>query len=351
MAASPPLQLSFNLGSKRPKDVQINNEDHVETKLVMYNQLSLQTREAPWYGLLVGTIMPHLRAIYSSASGNVKLDTYPQYELHYATDYTPDDLDKIRDPSWTPGHEKHERALDTPEVQGQFSAEGKGKTSAEVDRLLDHGLDGPKWGSSEVGGTRSQTKAAKAAANANVDHKNAESISTSTASTAPEDISVHTIRVTDAMFLIRMPLALYQTFFPDANIVPRLPAIAFKLKVPKARSPEDGETDHMITKTNATSTIKSAMPQIVQQAQFIFHMWSTLQVFWIYYTPSPTPATSIPWISATIPIIEEDGEYSDEFKALFKKAIQGATGEYSTGRAGGSSLRSARARIQCIFLD
>lgn len=159
MAASPPLQLSFNLGSKRPKDVQINNEDHVETKLVMYNQLSLQTREAPWYGLLVGTIMPHLRAIYSSASGNVKLDTYPQYELHYATDYTPDDLDKIRDPSWTPGHEKHERvsstssipdwhklmvitrtqALDTPEVQGQFSAEGKGKTSAEVDRLLDHG--------------------------------------------------------------------------------------------------------------------------------------------------------------------------------------------------------------------
>ncbi|KAF7424801.1 hypothetical protein PC9H_010112 [Pleurotus ostreatus] len=252
------------------------------------------------------------------------------------------------------------QALDTPEVQGQFSAEGKGKTSAEVDRLLDHGLDGPKWGSSEVGGTRSQTKAAKAAANANVDHKNAESISTSTASTAPEDISVHTIRVTDAMFLIRMPLALYQTFFPDANIVPRFPAIAFELKVPKARSLEDGETDHMITKTNATSTIKFAMPQIVQQAQFIFHMWSTLQVFWIvgacgrwvrfhrfkrtttppidptkichqeYYTPSPTPATSIPWISATIPIIEEDGEYSDEFKALFKKAIQDTMGEYST---------------------
>ncbi|KAF9487351.1 hypothetical protein BDN71DRAFT_651899 [Pleurotus eryngii] len=118
--------------------------------------------------------------------------------------------------------------------------------------------------------------AAKAAEEANP--KDIESISTSTTSTAPGDISVHAIRVTDAMFLIRTSLNLYRTFFPDADTVPGFPAIAFELKVPKARSLEDSEMDRSISKAFASRAIHTAMPQIVQQAQFVFHMWSTLRV-------------------------------------------------------------------------
>ncbi|KAF4596858.1 hypothetical protein EYR40_007452 [Pleurotus pulmonarius] len=359
MPASPPLKLSFNLDDKWPKNVQITEKDHVETLYTMYNQLSLQSREAPWYGLLVGTIMPHLRAIYSSADGNVGLDTYPQYELHYSTGYTREELDRIRDPSWTPDHQAHER----PEVQGIPEAQGKDKNGLpkEVKRLLDHGLDGQKWDTSDIVGTRSQMRAAaKVAEEASVDP--AGSISTSTTSTAPEDISVHAIRVTDAMFLIRASLDLYRTFFPDANVVPRFPAIAFELKVPKAQTLEDDVTDRTITRRFASIAIYSAMPQIVQQAQFVFHMWSTLQIFWVvtacgrwarfhkfqrdrtppinpttvchqeYYTPGPIAALLVPSkASSVVPIIDNtDGQYSDEFKALFKEAIQDATNEYNT---------------------
>ncbi|KAG5223220.1 hypothetical protein IMY05_C1152001100 [Salix suchowensis] len=254
--------------------------------------------------------MPHLRAIYSSASGNVRLNTYPQYELHYSTGYTHEELDRIRDPSWTPGHEAQERVKVLPSSSSAsthyrvFNVEGIPKVQdqdekelpKEVKRLLVHGLDGCKWDNSDIVGTRSQMKAAaKAAEEANP--KDIESISTSTTSTAPGDISVHAIRVTDAMFLIRTSLNLYRTFFPDADTVPGFPAIAFELKEGH-HSPIDRKT-------------------ICRQEYYI--------------CPEPAaylvPARS----SVVVPIIDStDGEYSDEFKALFKEAIKDATSEYNT---------------------
>ncbi|KAF4564901.1 hypothetical protein EYR40_011076 [Pleurotus pulmonarius] len=270
------LALSFGLSDEWPTNVCISDQNHNETIRQMDTQLSQQTREAPWYGFLVGTIMPHLRAIYSSTFNGLQLEAYPQFELIYDTDYAREQLDEAKDPSWTLAHG---RAFSTPAAgapAGQTS-EPK-KRSSETDRLLISGLDGRRWAGPKREGTRSRRKAAQATvAGSNEPDPEFENLSVTTASTAPEDISVRTIRVTDAMFLMRASLAAYQDLFPDAREVPAFPAIAFELKVPKYKQLVDLE----ITDIIAGGVFKAAMPQIVQQAQFVFHNWPTLCTFYI----------------------------------------------------------------------
>ncbi|KAL4255255.1 hypothetical protein AB1N83_013223 [Pleurotus pulmonarius] len=350
------LALSFGLSDEWPTNVCISDQNHNETIRQMDTQLSQQTREAPWYGFLVGTIMPHLRAIYSSTFNGLQLEAYPQFELIYDTDYAREQLDEAKDPSWTLAHG---RAFSTPAAgapAGQTS-EPK-KRSSETDRLLISGLDGRRWAGPKREGTRSRRKAAQATvAGSNEPDPEFENLSVTTASTAPEDISVRTIRVTDAMFLMRASLAAYQDLFPDAREVPAFPAIAFELKVPKYKQLVDLE----ITDIIAGGVFKAAMPQIVQQAQFVFHNWPTLCTFYIvgacgrwarfhqftrtrtpaidprkvcnqeYYTPNPTLATSVPCSqSPVIPMTLPDGNYSAEFKNWFDNALKVATGEYNT---------------------
>ncbi|KAJ8496449.1 hypothetical protein ONZ45_g12432 [Pleurotus djamor] len=336
-----------------PRKPRIDESTHCESMQQLFKDLSQQRRESPWYSFFVGTVMPHIRAIYSGGSSQLQLECFPQFELHYRHPLT----GEVMDPTWR-----------APPSSANSDVASGAKTddvrvSRELQRLLVNTLDGSKWRQkSPKGKTRSETQAQKKPEPVKTDEStissttitttitttSATSTTTTTSSTSaststPPPPTRNLLRVTDAMFSIRAVLSSFQKSHPNETRVPFLPSIGVEVKVPLIEPTKQqlASRNFEIDEWMAGEALTHAMPQIVQQAQFMLHGWPSLKIVWMiepeliqngeYFisTPEMDADEVAEDTSDVIQYIQDDGSYSAEFTDAFKIALKDSQTEYN----------------------
>ncbi|KAK7435144.1 hypothetical protein VKT23_019836 [Stygiomarasmius scandens] len=129
MAGAPISSFNFNINLRNdwPTNISVDDTDYRESLLQQLLEKVKQKKEHPWYSLTLGTLMPHLCALYTYGSGTLRLEGTPFRELWFSVELTPEQREQLKDPNAEPG---------VPESTDASSSVGPVRKT-EAEKLLD----------------------------------------------------------------------------------------------------------------------------------------------------------------------------------------------------------------------
>jgi len=156
------------------------------------------------------------------------------------------------------------------------------------------------------------------------------------------------LRVVDGLFLVRETIESLRERQPNATESPAIPALPLEIKVPHWGN---DDVELFIGPSDARIAISKALPQVIQQIQFIFHSWDGLTEIWaavscgIYFRffkfeRNRTPDVDLkevltgeyyqgenPYdipvqVSNVIPFMDEGENYTDVFRTAWRKVME-----------------------------
>ncbi|THU96119.1 hypothetical protein K435DRAFT_966100 [Dendrothele bispora CBS 962.96] len=275
-----PLICNFNprLRAEWPPNPSFKDADFQESLLQQMYEKDNQRRELPWYSLILGTLMSHLCALYTSESaegGNLRLEAVPFCELCYQTKaLTPEQLQEMQDKDFN-------RETSTAPTSTATSSSTAVPRPTEVHKLLrsTFGFDGKHWElktSKEGRATRAaRNKPASGPTKPNSPppkKKNPKS---------PEDPRPYELyRVVDGCFFVREKLDSLQKRRPNATLSEAIPALPLEVKVPQWTKDQLEKEMFTIGRVDALKASVTHIPQVIQQVQLIFHSYYLLSKIW-----------------------------------------------------------------------
>ncbi|KAF8869884.1 hypothetical protein BD779DRAFT_1479372 [Infundibulicybe gibba] len=300
------------------------HEDHAESLVQQLADAEAQKRENKYYPLW-SSAAAFLCSIHS---GTLRLENAPVAELFFATELTPEEMARMKDADWdvddlaTGLGDEHNTVSATPEPDDLPPGELRGlrdnrrqldghawipMTTKEERRVLKSNVKNKLASAAARGAIPAP---APALANRQLDRAERTPdgrTSISAATTAMGPTTVRIPRATDILFLARAQVEVFNKCtgsLDEEQQVPAIPALALELKVPKRaelqknsdaeevdpgfqRGPDREESIrgrkslYYIRYTKAIKAIADSHPQIVQQAQLIFHGWTKLDTTWV----------------------------------------------------------------------
>ncbi|KAK7039263.1 hypothetical protein VNI00_010168 [Paramarasmius palmivorus] len=347
-----------------PVNPAYDDADHAESITEQLYERQRQKRELPFYSIFPGTVMPYLCATYSQSPGTLRLEGAPTPEVYYRDSITRVEMEQVVDPDWQ--EESDSQEIDDDMVLPSLTNHRDEDMTAQahsLPRSLLSGLDGASWATNT---TRESRAAQKRVVTRNLlltsNRQRTGSSETptqgppdsqrsdTTTTTLPDNVSICIVRASDALFLAREKLSHLRQRKPGATHPPSIPALSAEIKVPSAYDPALSDE---IAKADAAEEILEAMPQIVQHAQFILHQYPNLKAIWTagvsgkwiqffkftreetprvrpvritksnpYYSDPELPAEDVPEIiTDVIAFVDEDGNYTEDFKSLWRDVI------------------------------
>ncbi|KAI0032515.1 hypothetical protein K488DRAFT_70602 [Vararia minispora EC-137] len=379
------------------------DEDHAESLLTQLERLSTQPHEIPYYGFFSSTVVPRLCSQYTTASQaktRFRLESESQSELIFPL--SSKQRERIRDADFTPSASNHPEPVlqhQRPARKPRKPKKGKKAKFPPLNKEI-HDLDEnsaalsfkhryvtnrgppkdrstPRTNPTPLPDDNTPSSSSPPVTITTVMTPTTPPVSEASSASdpainpslpvLPQDTKLRLpreerlIRYADGMIYIQERRVFSTT--PLGAHRQRQPALCVELKVPTWPSDVVGPWGWEISGLSASEAISDALPQIVQQVQFIFNTHSTLSGLWacgvagswsIFYrfdratTPhvdvnnlskdhgyfhsapgpsrdgSPTKyAQDIPvFETPPIPIVDLDGSYTDTFKRYWHLAMK-----------------------------
>lgn len=351
----------------------IHDTDHAESLLDQFGECADQPYEHLYYGPVVGSSIPRVSDLYNTATArsnkrSFRLEGVPQPKFIYKATTTTEAIANLRDPSIRPETLSATSSRDAPEVPESDPPEQQGQrvSKREMADLVKSGriYQGyPITGQphrDRPGRRLSNPKAADVDEEANrrapaVPRPEQARPPDSTASVQSIDNStiLEITRIADGLICIRER---HRT--KPHSRGHRHPALLLEQKVPGSW-PDSEKDDFHITRRAGGECIHDARAQMIQQAQFGFHLYPTVSTIWAVgmaghwakffaFTRNAVPEIDLAtaangrypneefvarvmkdiWASDVFEYIDAEGYYVDTFKKLCHLAIATAAEQY-----------------------